>query len=92
MPISWGGKRGVRRIGKCIYVRKLAGRFKNRAGVLGSLALGDELLLFNAENVHGAYDTDDQEGQLIRNVCRVLIEGLSSTRLSANVPSASSRQ
>ena len=65
----------MRRIGKCIYVRKLAGRFKNRAGVFGRLAPGDELLLFNAENVHGAYDTDDQEGQLIRNVCRVLIEG-----------------
>ena len=65
----------MRGIGKCIYVRKLTRSLEDGAGVFGSLALGYELLLFNAENVHGAYDTDDQEGQLIRNVCRVLIEG-----------------
>ena len=65
----------MRRIGKGVDIRKLTRSLEDGAGVFGCLALGNELLLFNAENVHGTHDADDKEGQLIRNVCRVLIEG-----------------
>lgn len=75
MPISWG-RQARRAPYRQVHICTQIGRpFQNRAGVFGRLAPGDELLLFNAENVHGAYDADDKEGQLIRNVCRVLIEG-----------------
>ena len=56
-----------------VDIRKLAGSFKQCAGVLGCFLLGNETLLFNTENINCTYYADGKEGQLIRNIGRILI-------------------
>ena len=64
----------MRRIGKGVDIRKLTGSLEDGAGVLGDLALGNELLLPYAEDVYCTYDADCEERQLIRDIRRILIE------------------
>ena len=61
-------------VGKGIDIEELADGLKYRAGVLRGLLLEDELLLLYAEGVHRACDTGGKEGQLIGDICGVLIE------------------
>ena len=61
-------------VGKGVDIEELADGLEYRAGVLRGFLPEDELLLLYAEGVYRARDTGGKEGQLVGNVCGVLIE------------------
>lgn len=77
-------------IGQRIDVEQLADGLAGSADILGQLRLERELLAAG-QQVDKAADAGGQERQLIGDVAESSFRR-SSTRLSANVPAASSRQ
>ena len=61
-------------VGKGVDIEELADGLEYSAGVLRGFLPEDELLLLYAEGVYRACDTGGEEGQLIGDICGVLIE------------------